>query len=73
MLNPDKCHIITSGVKHETMIANIETALVIESENVKLLGIDIDSKLTFSGHIESICKKAEKNWMHCQDNAPYFH
>ena len=60
MLNPDKCHIITSGFKYETMIANIENALVIESENVKLLGIDIDSKLTFSGHIESICKKAGK-------------
>ena len=60
MLNPDKCHIITSGFKHVTMIANIENVLVIESENVKLLGIDIDSKLTFSGHIESICKKAGK-------------
>ena len=29
-LNPDKCHILTSGFKHEVMIANIENALVIE-------------------------------------------
>ena len=72
-LNPDKCHILTSGFKHEVMIANIENALVIEAQKVRLLGVDIDTKLSFSGHIESICKKAGKNWMHCQDNAPYFY
>ena len=59
-LNPDKCHILTSGFKHEVMIANIENALVIEGEKVRLLGIDIDTKLSFSGHIESICKKTGK-------------
>ena len=60
-LNPDKCHILTSDFKHEVMIANIENALVIEAQKVRLLGIDIDTKLSFSGHIESICKKAGKN------------
>ena len=59
-LNPDKCHILTSGFKHEVMIANIENALVIEVQKVRLLGIDIDSNLSFSGRIESICKKAGK-------------
>ena len=59
-LNPDKCHILTSGFKHEVMIANVENALVIEAQKVRLLGIDIDTKLSFSGHIESICKKAGK-------------
>ena len=57
-LNPDKCRILTSGFKHEIMITNIENALVIEAQKVRLLGIDIDTKLSFSGHIESICKKA---------------
>ena len=42
------------------MIANIENALVIEAQKVRLLGIDIDTNLSFSGHIESICKKAGK-------------
>ena len=42
------------------MIANIENALVIEAQKVRLLGIDIDTKLSFSGHIESICKIAGK-------------
>ena len=50
-LNPDKCHILTSGFKHEVMIANIENALVIEAQKVRILGIDIDTKLSFSGHI----------------------
>ena len=59
-LNPDKCHILTSGFKHKVMIANIENALVIEDQKVRLFGIDIDTNLSFSGHIESICKKAGK-------------
>ena len=42
------------------MITNIENALVIEAQKVRLLGIDINTKLSFSGHIESICKKAGK-------------
>ena len=59
-LNPDKCRILTSGFKHEVMITNIGNALVIEAQEVRLLGIDIHTKLSFSGHIESICKKAGK-------------
>ena len=59
-LNSDKCHILTGGLKHEVMIANIENALVIEAQKVRLLSIDIDTKLSFSGHIESICRKAGK-------------
>ena len=58
-MNPDKCCILT-GFKHKDMIANIENALVIEAQKVRLLGIDIDTKLSFSGHIESIFKKAGK-------------
>ena len=34
-LNPDKCHILTSGFKHEVMIANIENALVIEGKTIR--------------------------------------
>ena len=54
-LNPDKCHILTSGFRHEIMIANIENALVIEAQKVRLFGIDIDTNLSFSDHIESNC------------------
>ena len=59
-LNPDKCHILTSGFKHEVMITKIGNALVIEVQKVRLLGIDIHTKLSFSGHVEFICKKAGK-------------
>ena len=59
-LNPDKCHILICGHKHEIMIGNIGNATVIESHKVKLLGIDIDSDLKFEDHINSICRKAGK-------------
>ena len=59
-LNPAKCHILTSGFKQEVMIANIENALVIEAQKLRLLGVDIDTKLSSSGHSESICKKSWK-------------
>ena len=59
-LNPDKCYILTSGFKHEVMIANIENALVIEAQKVRLLGIDINTKLSFSGiHLQKSWKKIE--------------
>jgi len=29
-----------------------------EAESAKLLGVDIDSKLTFNNHVDSICKQA---------------
>ena len=40
------------------MICSIDNTKVIESHIVKLLGINIDSELTFSHHVNSICKKA---------------
>ena len=30
------------------------------SKNVKLLGVDIDNKLTFTTHVQNICKKASR-------------
>ena len=58
-MNQGKCHIMFSS-KHITfpksfMINNIE----IETENsVNLLGLTIDSNLTFSNHISQLCKRA---------------
>ena len=42
-LNPDKCHLLVSGHKYEIMIGNISDVLVIESSNVRLLRMMIDS------------------------------
>ena len=59
-LNSDKSKLLVCGHKHEIMIGNIEDSQVIESHMVKLLGVLIDSNLTFNDHINSICKKASK-------------
>ena len=54
--NPDKCHFICSS--------NSELSLTVENEQIKnskcqkLLGVKIDSKLTFNTHINDICRKA---------------
>ena len=57
-MNSDKCHLLVSGHKHEIMIANIGGEQVIETHSVKLLGIDIDLKLSFNTHLNTICHKA---------------
>ena len=48
--NPDKCHFICSS--------SIKTSIMIENEQIRLLGVFFDSKLTFQSHIGNICKKA---------------
>ena len=59
-LNSSKCHLLICGYKSECMIANIENIHVIETHDVKLLGIQIDSKLTFNVHMDNICSKASQ-------------
>ena len=56
-LTGSKCHLLICGHKFERMICKIEDALVIETHLVKLLGIKIESQLTFNNHLEIICKK----------------
>ena len=59
-LNSDKCHLLVCGHKFESMICKIDDTQVIETNIVKLLGIQIESKLTFKNHMETICKKASQ-------------
>ena len=42
------------------MICKVEDALVIETHLVKLLGIKIESQLTFNNHLEIVCRKASQ-------------
>ena len=58
--NPDKCHILISGYKHEVILVKVGNVNVIESHKVTLLGIEIDSDLKFHNHISMICSKAAK-------------
>ena len=56
--NADKCHLLITG--------NCETSAIINKFKIKnskiekLLGISIDSKLSFEQHITSLCKKASQ-------------
>ena len=52
----DKCHVILS--LQDNVHVNVGTAQIENSKCRKLLGINIDSKLTFEDHINRICKKA---------------
>ena len=55
--NADKCHLITST--SEEMSVKIENEIIKNSLQEKLLGIEIDHRLTFEPHVENFCKKAE--------------
>ena len=60
-MNSDKCHLLISGHKHEVFIANVGGKQVIESNKVRLFGIDLDSKLSFTDHLDNIlCKASSK-------------
>ena len=39
-------------------------------EVVKLLGIDIDYKLSFDQHISNLCRKAGQQLLKCLEEAP---
>ena len=54
--NEDKCHVILSS--QDDVHVNVGTEQIENSKCQKLLGINIDSKLTFEDHINRICKKA---------------
>ena len=52
--------LLVSGHKHECTICTVGDSKIIETHCVKLLGVLIDSKLTFSDHLNLICKKASR-------------
>ena len=57
-LNEEKCHLIVSGHKYEHIWAKIGNSIIWEERIIKLLCINIDSKLTFHQHVSIICDKA---------------
>ena len=58
VLNPGECHYIVIGdddPSHKVILNNNEIS---NSNEEKLLGILLDSKLNFESYIISLCKKA---------------
>ena len=57
-LNQDKCHLLISGHKYESVWPNIGSYKICESNEQKLRGVNIDRKLNFSHYILKQWKKA---------------
>ena len=56
-LNQDKCHVLISGHKHESVWAKIGETNIWESNKQKLRGVVIDRNLNFGEYFFDLCKK----------------
>ena len=68
-VNTDKSHLLLSGNSRAT--ATIDNSYIESEDEQVLLGITIDSNLTFENHINSICKKASQKLNTLARIAPY--
>ena len=57
--NPDKFHLVLSD-PNEKLTMKVDSLDIPNSLCQKLLGVKIDSKLTFDSHIDGICTKASQ-------------
>ena len=57
--NPDKFHILLSD-KDETLAINVDKHKIFNRGSENLLGITIDSKLSFEEHVSKLCKTASQ-------------
>ena len=58
-MNSDKCHLILSS-NDENKKIELNGEVINNKQVHKLLGVDIDYKLKFDTHIETLCKKVGK-------------
>ena len=58
VLNPGKCHYIVIGDDDPSQKIILNNNEIASSNEEKLLGIFLDSKLSFDSNITSLCKKA---------------
>ena len=55
--NAAKCHILLST--NQKVITRIDSAAIKNSQSEKVLGVTIDSQLSFEKNIDNICGKAK--------------
>ena len=68
-INSGKSHILFSG--NDNVSANIDNHTIISENKNELLGIMLDSKLSFEDHINNLCKKASQILNALARIAPY--
>ena len=54
--NNDKCHLLISD--NENITINVDDNVIDKSNCKKLLGVNVDYKLNFNKHLDSVLKKA---------------
>ena len=58
-LNEGKCHLIIFENSKENVDMHVGELQIEESHNEKLLGVNLDKKLSFKNHVET-CKEASQ-------------
>ena len=71
-LNADKCHLLVIGQRCDDPVAvKIGNAEVVNSSEEKLLGVHIDSKLSFDHHVSKLCQNASNKLYAFARISPY--
>ena len=67
--NASKCHLLISS--EENVHVNIGTSKIKNNDSERLLGIDIDCKLSFENHINQLSSKASVKFKALMRIAPF--
>ena len=71
-LNADECHLLVLGQRcDDPVTVRIGSANVVNSYEEKLLGVQIDSKLSFDNHVSKLCQKASNKLYALARISPY--
>ena len=71
-LNADKCHLLVLGQRcDDSVTVKIGNTDVVNSSEEKLLGVHIDSKLSFDHHVSKLCQKASNKLYALARISPY--
>ena len=60
MGNPEKFQLMTLGSTDQDFLFVVNGTHIQEGNNIDLLGVNIDSKLTFDKHVSVVCSKVNK-------------
>ena len=71
-LNADKCHLLVLGQRSDDPVTvRIGNSEVVNSSEEKLLGVQIDNKLSFGNHVSKLCQKASNKLYALARISPY--